>query len=174
MTAAGSKWDTARSVITAAGWLPLPARARATRTPLSWRRPTSKRVPFGWVSTVMPDSRAWTALYSRFMAVRMTMVLSFMGAAFRWRGVFDGAGHGRGYGRAGTGAEQAGRAAGACPPGVVGGDDEAAGALDLAVEIPRVKWNPPDGLIDPLEVGNREGRAAEGGGQCRVLQLPAR
>lgn len=52
-------------------------------------------------------------------------------------------------------------------------DDEAAGALGLAGEIPGVEGNPADGHVALLKLGHREDRPAERGSQRRVLQLPA-
>jgi hypothetical protein len=52
-------------------------------------------------------------------------------------------------------------------------DDEARGALDLAVEVPGIEADPPDGLVDLLEFGNREGRGAECRCQRGVLELAA-
>ena len=51
--------------------------------------------------------------------------------------------------------------------------DEALGAGDLAVEVPRVEFDVPDHLVDVAEVGDGELVGAEGGGERGVLELGA-
>src|SRR3954452_7920861 len=73
--------------------------------------------------------------------------------------------HGRGRAspvERGGAAEGGGRSA-------FGSDHEALGVADLAVEVGRVECDPPDGLVDPAQLGDGERLSQEGGGQGRVL-----
>src|SRR5699024_261405 len=53
------------------------------------------------------------------------------------------------------------------------GDEEVGYRLDLAVEVARVEVEAPDGLVDPLEFGDGEGRGAKGRGQGGAFDLDA-